>query len=102
MTIIIEIKPGVQADLCRRAAAHGVDIEAYAGSLLGEATHLSGGPKTLSQTQLENTLRELGQFSHKIPLPPDEASRGKVCIRIPTDGQRRRLSPRQQHPIAYQ
>jgi hypothetical protein len=33
MTIIIDIKPEVQAELSRQAAAHGVDIVAYAASL---------------------------------------------------------------------
>jgi hypothetical protein len=73
MTIIIDIKPEVQEELSRRAAAHGVDIGAYAASLLEEAAHVPAGPKTLSQSQLENTLQELAQFSHKIPLLPDEA-----------------------------
>jgi hypothetical protein len=56
MTIIIDIKPEVQAELNRQAAA---DIPA--------------GSKTLSQGQLDNTLQERAQFSHKIPLLPDEA-----------------------------
>jgi hypothetical protein len=73
MTIIIDIKPEVQEELSRRAAAHGVDIGAYAASLLEEAAHVPAGPKTLSQSQLENTLQELAQFSRKIPLLPDEA-----------------------------
>jgi hypothetical protein len=73
MTIIVDIKPEVQEELSRQAAAHGVDIGAYAASLLEEAAHVPAGPKTLSQSQLENTLRELAQFSHKIPLLPDEA-----------------------------
>jgi hypothetical protein len=33
MTIIIEIKPEVQAELSRQASAYGVDIGAYAASL---------------------------------------------------------------------
>jgi hypothetical protein len=72
MTIIIDIKPEVQAELSRQAAAHGVDIGAYAASLLEEAAHVPGS-KTLSQSQLDNALQELAQFSHKIPLLPDEA-----------------------------
>jgi hypothetical protein len=31
------------------------------------------GRKGLNRDQLENTLREMGQFSHKIPSLPDEA-----------------------------
>jgi hypothetical protein len=73
MTIIIDIKPEVQAELSRRAAAHGVDIDAYAASLLEEAAQIPVSSKKLSEIQLDATLRELAQFSHKIPLLPDEA-----------------------------
>lgn len=44
-----------------------------AASLLEEAAHVSAGLKRLNQSQLDNTLRELAQFSHKIPMLPDEA-----------------------------
>lgn len=73
MTIHIDIKPEVQAELSRQAAAHGVDIGAYAATLLEEAAHVPARARTLSQHQLDDTLRELAQFSHKIPLLPDEA-----------------------------
>jgi hypothetical protein len=73
MTITVDIKPEVQEELSRRAAARGVDIGVYAASLLEEAAHIPARPKTLSPGQLENTLRELAQFSPKIPLLPDEA-----------------------------
>jgi hypothetical protein len=72
MSILIDIKPEVQAELGRQAAAHGVDLGAYASSLLEEAAQAAGGSKTL-QEQLDRTLQELAQFSHKIPLLPDEA-----------------------------
>jgi hypothetical protein len=73
MSILIDMKPEVQAELGRQAAAHGVDIGAYAASLLEEAAKVAGGSKTLSQEQLDRTLQELAQFSHKIPLLADEA-----------------------------
>ena len=73
MTITIDLKPEVREELNRQAAVHGVDVRAYAASLLEEAAQLSSGSKTLGRSQLENTLRELAQFSHKIPLLPDEA-----------------------------
>jgi hypothetical protein len=73
MTIIIDIKPEVQAELSRKAAAHGVDIGAYAASLLEEAAQVPDGSKKLTQNQLYKTLQELAQYSHKIPLLPDEA-----------------------------
>ena len=73
MTILVEIKPEIQAELSRQAAARGVDIGSYATSLLEEAAQAPAGSKILSQSQLDRTLRELAQFSHKIPLLPEEA-----------------------------
>jgi hypothetical protein len=37
VTITVDIRPEVQAELARQAAAHGRAIEAYAASLLEEA-----------------------------------------------------------------
>lgn len=71
MTITVDIRPEVQAELARQAAAHGRAVEAYAASLLEEAVHLPAS--RLDQDRLENTLREMAQFSHKIPALPDEA-----------------------------
>jgi hypothetical protein len=73
MTIIIDIKPEVQAELSRQAAAHGVDIVSYAASLLEEAAQINSPARRLNQGELDETLRELAQFSKKIPLLPDEA-----------------------------
>lgn len=72
MSIIINVKPEVQAELARQAAAHGVQLEPYAASLLEEAAHTATA-KTLTKDQLDRTLQELAQFSHKIPLLSDEA-----------------------------
>jgi len=73
MTITLDIKSEVQVELARQAAAHGSGLESYAASLLEEAAHVPADAKRLSQDQLENTLREMGQFSHKIPSLPDDA-----------------------------
>jgi hypothetical protein len=35
--------------------------------------HVPAAATKLNQDRLENTLREMGQFSHKIPSLPDEA-----------------------------
>jgi hypothetical protein len=43
MTITVDIKPEVQAELARQAASRGTRIEAYAASLLEEAVHLPAG-----------------------------------------------------------
>ena len=40
MTITVEIRPEVQAELARQAAAHGRAIEAHAAGLLEDAVHL--------------------------------------------------------------
>jgi hypothetical protein len=39
MTITVDIKPEVQAELARRAASDGKPVEDYAASLLEEAVH---------------------------------------------------------------
>lgn len=43
MIISVDIKPEIQAELARQAAAHGRAIEAYAASLLEEAVQLPSG-----------------------------------------------------------
>lgn len=73
MTITVDITPEVQAELARQAAAEGRAIEAHAAHLLEEAAHLPVAESRLNQDRLEETLREMAQFSHKIPLLPDEA-----------------------------
>jgi hypothetical protein len=73
MSIIINIKPEVETELTRQAAAHGVELDAYAATLLEEAAHMCAASKKLSPDQLDRTLQELAQFSHKIPILPDEA-----------------------------
>lgn len=42
MTITVDIKPEVQAELARQAAAQGCAIEAYAANLLEGAVHGNG------------------------------------------------------------
>jgi hypothetical protein len=73
MTITVDIAPEVQAELARQAVAHGRAVEAYAASLLEGAVRLPAGADKLSQDRLENTFREMAEFSHKVPVLPDEA-----------------------------
>jgi plasmid stability protein len=40
MTITLDIRPEVQAELARQAAAHGRAIEAHAARLLEDAVHI--------------------------------------------------------------
>ena len=56
MTITVDIRPEVQAELARQAAAHGRPVEAYAASLLEKAVHLPAG---VSQPSLGKSLREV-------------------------------------------
>jgi len=73
MTMLIEIKPEAEAELIRQAAAQGIDVQAYAAQLLEQAAHVPVAAKTLSVTRLRATLKEMGQFSHKMPVLSDEA-----------------------------
>jgi len=43
MTITVDIRPEVQAELARQAAVHGSATEAYAASLLEDAVNLPAG-----------------------------------------------------------
>ncbi len=70
MTITVDIKPEVQAELARQAAAQGSAIEAYAASLLEEAAHVR-------PTQ------------ESAPVP---ASVVEACERLKTFGKRHGLS----------
>ena len=73
MSIIVNINPEAQAELSRQAAAHGAQPEDYAAALLEEAVRGGAAARTLTTDQLDRTLQDLAQFSHKIPLLPDEA-----------------------------
>jgi hypothetical protein len=73
MTIVIELKPEVQAELDRQAAARGVKFETYAAGLLEDAADLRPKGKLPTVEEMEETLRELAQYSDKIPLLPEEA-----------------------------
>lgn len=73
MTITVYVGPEVQAELARRAAAHGSLVETYAASLLEEAVQLPAHQIRLSDDRIENTFREMAQFSDKIPALPDSA-----------------------------
>ena len=73
MTITVDIRPEVQAELARRAAVHGSAVEAYVARLLEEAARLPAGAGKLTQDRLESTLREMAQFSQKIPALSDKA-----------------------------
>jgi hypothetical protein len=48
VTIILVIKPEVEAELPRQAAAHGIGIDEYAVTLLEEAAQASSSPSISS------------------------------------------------------
>jgi hypothetical protein len=73
MTITVDIRPEVQAELVRQAASRGSAVEAYVAGLIEEAVRLPAGAGRLSQDRLESALLEMAQFSHKIPALTDEA-----------------------------
>jgi len=56
MTITLEIRPEIEAELSRQAAAHGIGIDAYVASLLEEAAHASSvnpPPQTAPKDMVE-------------------------------------------------
>jgi hypothetical protein len=73
MTITVEIKPEVQAELAAQAAARGMDVPSYLATILEQAAQpASLEPKNRSLEEFEETLDRIAQFSHKIPVLPDE------------------------------
>lgn len=59
MTITIEVKPEVERELAAQAATRGLDVSAYAATLLEQAAHPAERPKrkqTLSEFLLESPL----------------------------------------------
>jgi len=91
MTIIINIKPEVQEELSRQAAAHGVDVNSLRRQPASKRRPMSlrGSKKTQSGSTGEKRLKEIAQFSQKIPvLPRMKLSRARVCIGIMTDAGR--------------
>ena len=75
VTITVEIKPEVQAELAVKAQARGMDVPAYAAALLEEAAALPSlpEPKPYNREEYEAALDRMAQFSHEIPSLPDEA-----------------------------
>jgi hypothetical protein len=51
LTITVDIRPEVQAELARQAAAHGRAIEAHAASLLEEAVHVPAAAVTIPESR---------------------------------------------------
>ena len=63
MTITLDIKPEVEAELAAQAAARGMDVSAYAASLLEEAAKTpvqQQGKQSLSEFLLNSPLAGSG------------------------------------------
>ena len=73
MTITINIKPEVEAELARQAEVRGMDVPSYATTLLEAAAHRPHTKKSASLEEFEKTLDRIAQFSDEIPALPDEA-----------------------------
>jgi hypothetical protein len=64
MTITVDIRPEVQAELARQAATDGHAIEAYTARLLEEAVHVpSAHPATLAKDMVELFAPVRGLFA---------------------------------------
>jgi hypothetical protein len=59
MTLTVDLKPEVQAELARQAASSGKPVEAYAASLLEEAVHLPVAPRGRSLQEVFEAVRGL-------------------------------------------
>ncbi len=59
MTITVDIKPEVQAELARLAASSGKPVEDYAASLLEQAVHLPAAPHRKSLQDVFEMVRGL-------------------------------------------
>ncbi|HXM40214.1 MAG TPA: hypothetical protein VN924_03130 [Bryobacteraceae bacterium] len=74
MTITIELAPELQAELARRAARHGLRIDAYAAGLLEDATQrpiAPDNPRASSPSaEVFEAIERLKSFgkTHKLSL----------------------------------
>ena len=59
MTITVDIRPEVQAELARQATARGRAVEAYAATLLEEAVHLPAETLTSAERRKPEGRRSL-------------------------------------------
>ena len=53
MTLTVDIRPEVEAELARRASLTGRPVEAYAATLLEEAVNLPSAPAPVARDMVE-------------------------------------------------
>lgn len=73
MTITVDIKPEVQAELERRAASMESDPATYAAGLIESALEIPKPAPKLTPEGLKEFLREMAKYSDEIHSLPDEA-----------------------------
>lgn len=74
MTITINIKPEVEAELARQAEGRGLDVPAYVAALLEQATQPTRPEVTDRQfRRVREVADRIAQFSDQIPALPDNA-----------------------------
>lgn len=81
--MLLEIKPEIEAVLSRQAAAHGVDLNSYAASLLEDAV---GPNATASATDVPSSRRSLREVFEAVRgLADDVDFVRKPSTRRPVD-----------------
>jgi hypothetical protein len=63
MTITVDVRPEVEAELARRASMRGRPVEAYVATLLEEAVHLPPARQPQEQTARPDGQRPPGKKS---------------------------------------
>jgi hypothetical protein len=104
MTLTLEIKPEVQAELARQAIAQGLAIETVAAALLEEAVHpVAASPDAPAEAPGHGTGQVIiDAFAEIRGLLADEEI-DRMFTRSPSTAtwtcRERRLSTRHQHPF---
>ena len=81
MTITVDIKPEVEAELARQAAAHGSAVEAYAASLLKEALRRpSGAPAPARGKSLREVFQAVRGLADDVDFRRNPATGRRVDL----------------------
>jgi hypothetical protein len=68
MTITVDIKPEVQAELARQAAARGMRIDAYAASLLEEAAQIPADARASDKERAQSAGERIRELREGVTL----------------------------------
>jgi hypothetical protein len=70
MTITVDVRPEVEAELARQAAAQGCAVEAYAALLLEEAAHVPKPAPAAAPKDVIEAIERLRNFgkTHRLSL----------------------------------